>query len=251
MKKFDKGLCVLFLCMFSRVIAFYPEYQDCVDQNLKGDGTYLSFAHKIDKRDIKTIFEIGSRDAKDAIELSKFYRCHVFAFECNPVALEICKSTIGPNPNITLVPLGVWDSEGEMSFFRVIDGNIGASSFFEFNPNARNYPDIVEEGLIQEEIKVHSIRLDQFLQTNEIENIDLLCMDVQGAAFQVLRGLGEQLAKVKYIIVELETHPIYSGEVLYADVDNYLISSGFIRGSGPLDPHGLFGDVLYINAALQ
>lgn len=234
-----------------KVSADYPKYQEFLDANLKGEGTYLTFAKKIDKDKIKNIFEIGSRDAKDAIELSKFYQSHVFAFECNPVAIEICKSNIGLNPNVTLIPLGVWHESGEVPFYRVIDGNIGASSFFEFNPEARNYPDIVEEGLIQEKNIVKCIRLDEFLQKNCIENIDLLCMDVQGAAFQVFQSLGDHLFKVKYIIVELETHPIYSGEMLYQDVDDYLISSGFIRGSAPLSPDGLFGDVLYINSTLK
>src|SRR5690606_23441638 len=105
------------------------------------------------------IFEIGSRDAKDALELSQFYKCHVFAFECNPDAIERCKTNIGLNPNVTLVPMGVWDTSGEIAFYRVIDGNIGASSFFPFSPKAKNYADILKEGLVQEKIVVPTIRL--------------------------------------------------------------------------------------------
>jgi len=240
--------CLLLLTFgLTQALASYPEYQQHSNHGLKGEGSYLTFTDRIDKSKIKTIFEIGSRDAKDAIELSDLFHQHVFAFECNPTAIELCKANIGDNPNITLVPLGVWDTSGELSFFRVLDGNIGASSFFEFNPQARNYPDIVEEGLVQEEIKVSTVRLDEYLNENNIENIDLLCMDVQGAAFEVLSSLGTQLAKVKYIIVELETHPIYSGEMLYEEVDRFLIQSGFERVSEALESGSLFGDVLYRN----
>ena len=205
---------------------------------------------KIKKKYIKTIFEIGSRDAKDAIELSDLFHCHVFAFECNPVAIEICKSHIEFNPNITLVTSGVWDTTGERVFYPVINQNIGASSFFEFNPNARNYATIVKDSLVQEEIIVPTVRLDEFLKDQGLENIDLLCIDAQGAAYQVLSSLGDQINKVKYIIVELETHPIYLGEILYEEVDQFLIDSGFIRGSESLDPNGLFGDVLYIHRSV-
>jgi FkbM family methyltransferase len=249
MKKFIYA-CLGMSLVFTSAHAAYPKYKKHSHQKIKGDGSYLWYMSKIKKKYIKTIFEIGSRDAKDAIELSDLCRCHVFAFECNPTAIEICRKNIGLNPNVTLVPAGVWDETGELAFYRVIDGNIGASSFFEFNPNARNYPDILEEGLVQEKIIVPTVRLDEFLQTQGIENIDLLCMDVQGAAYQVLRSLGEQINKVKYIIVELETHPIYSGEILYQDVDRFLIDSGFIRASDPLDPTGLFGDVLYIHRSV-
>jgi FkbM family methyltransferase len=147
--------------------------------------------------------------------------------------------------------MGVWDTSGRMIFHRVIDGNIGASSFFTFNPQASNYPDIIEEGLVQEKILVNTIRLDEFIQYHGIDNIDLLCMDVQGAAYQVLCSLGDELTKVKYIIVELETHPIYTEEVLYQDVDSFLTSRGFIRASDALDPNGLFGDVLYMHSSLR
>lgn len=225
----------------------YPSYQEFPNQLLIAEGSYLNFVNKIDKDSVKSIFEIGSRDAKDACQLSHFFKCHVFAFECNPVAIEICKHNIDTNPNITLLPLAIWNRSGPMSFYRVIAGNIGASSCFKFNPEARNYPDIVAEGLVQEEIIVNAIRLDEFLEINDIDSIDLLCMDVQGAAFEVLDSLGKYLEKVKYIIVELETHPIYKGEVLYDDIEEYLTYRGFQRASNALDKDGLFGDVLYIN----
>ncbi len=239
--------CLAIALSFASAHAAYPKYQPHPHHAIKGEGSYLGYMNKLNKKHIHTIFEIGSRDAKDAIELSDVFRCHVFAFECNPAALECCRKNIGLNPNITLVPYGVWDQTGQVAFYRVMDGNIGASSFFEFNPHARNYPDILEEGLVQEKIIVPTIRLDDFLHVNGIETIDLLCIDVQGAAYQVLHSLGDQITKVKYIIVELETHPIYSGEVLYHDVDRFLLDVGFKRASDALDPNGLFGDVLYTN----
>ncbi len=246
MKTFVFG-CICLSAAFSSLSAIYPQYQKHPHEKIKGEGSYLFFKKKINKKKVKTIFEIGSRDAKDAIELSDRFQCHVFAFECNPDAIALCKKNIGSNPNVTLVPMGVWDTSGELAFYRVLDGNIGASSFFEFNPEAKNYPDILEEGLVQEKITVPVIRLDDFLKKQGISNIDLLCMDVQGAAFQVLKSLGDNLSKVKYIIVELETHPIYTGEMLYQDVDQFLTKAGFIRSSEDLNPDGLFGDVLYIN----
>jgi FkbM family methyltransferase len=238
------------LCLWVGTSYSYPEYQEFPPSELKGDGSYLDFASKIDASLVQSIFEIGSRDARDAVELSQFFKSHVFAFECNPAAVEICVQNLGDNPNVTLIPCGVWNVQGEMPFYRVVDKNIGASSFFQFNPEARNYPDIVEEGLVQEEIIVLCVRLDNFMTEHQIEKIDLLCMDVQGAAYQVLQSLGDQLSQISYIVVELETHPIYSGEVLFEDVDKYLTENGFARGSDPLDSMGLFGDMLYINSKI-
>lgn len=247
-----KLLLLLPLCLLFNIVALeaYPEYHPYPKQQIKPTGAYKGFLSKVDKKQVKVVFEIGSRDALDAIYLSQRFKTHVHAFECNPDALEIAVKNIGKNPNITLAPYAVWVETGKLLFYRVPEGNIGASSVFPFNPDAKNYPDILEEGLTQEEIIVDAIRLDEYLKLNDIPSIDLLCMDVQGAAFEVLQSLGDYLSEVKYIITELETHPIYLGEVLYEDVDAYLKENGFERTSSPLNPNGLFGDVLYTNKHL-
>ena len=238
-------LLFFFTAIFFKIES-YPSYVESPDQKSKmGDGSYLLFSKKIKKGEINSIFEIGSRDAKDAIDLSNYFRCHVFAFEANPAAIEICKKNIENNPNVTLIPLAVWNRSCPISFYQIADGNIGASSCFMFNTEAKNYPEIVKEGLTQQKITVEAIRLDEFLEKMQFDGIDLLCLDVQGAAFQVLESLGQYLPKIKYIIIELELEPIYSGEVLYQTVDKYLINRGFVRASRPLPPYALFGDVLY------
>lgn len=236
------------ITLFSSLYAEYPRYKKFQDQGIKGSGGYLNFVSKIKNRQVKSIFEIGSRDALDAIQLSKYFRCHVFAFECNPQAIEICKFNIGKNPNVTLVPLGVWDISGERSFYRVLDQNIGASSFFEFNKDAVCY-ESNGKNLIQEKIFVNCIRLDEFLKANKIKNIDLLCMDVQGASYQVLQSLGKELQKVKYIIVELENVPLYNGEVLLPEVDKFLTANGFRRESPPFTCY--WDDVFYVNSTIN
>lgn len=250
---FFVGSALLFLSYF---VQLYPvsAYQEFTYKPQYSEHCYLDYVKDINKEDIKVVFELGSRDALDAIELSQLFKCHVFAFECNPVAIDVCKRNIESSPNITLVPMAVWNKSGPLSFYKVWEGeywghkNVGASSCFKFNPEAKNYEDIVAEGLIQEEITVNAIRLDEFLEANQIDSIDLICMDVQGAAFQVLEGLGQYLSKVKYIVTELEVDPTYAGEVLYPEVDAFLTKKGFVRKSEALKAPSLWGDVVYINS---
>lgn len=229
----------------------YPSYEKYSVGSVKPGGVYRYFFNKIDANKVNSVFEIGSRDALDALMLSDYFQCHVFAFECNPVGINRCVHSIGDNPNVTLVPLAVWNKSGPLSFYAISTGNVGASSCFEFSPAAPNYQAILEEGLIQTEIEVNGTRLDQFLEREEIEGIDLICMDAQGAAYEVLEGLGEYIHQVKYIITEIEAQAIYSGEKLFEEVDAYLLNKGFERGSSPLSPNCLFGDVLYINKNIR
>ena len=46
--------------------------------------SYLDFVNKINKNNVKTIFELGSRDLDDAIKLHNYFKCKIYAFECNP-----------------------------------------------------------------------------------------------------------------------------------------------------------------------
>lgn len=56
--------------------------------------SYFDFVSKIDKKQIKTIFELGSRDIIDAIKLHDFYNCKIYAFECNPDCLNECNKNL-------------------------------------------------------------------------------------------------------------------------------------------------------------
>lgn len=57
-------------------------------------SNYSDFYDFIDKDQIQTIFELGSRDCLDAIDLSKYFNCLVYAFECNSDGIKLCKENL-------------------------------------------------------------------------------------------------------------------------------------------------------------
>jgi FkbM family methyltransferase len=211
-----------------------------------GQGDYLNptFTSRIDKNQVRVILEIGSRDAIDALDLSAYYKAHVYAFECNPEAIEICKHNIGNNPNITLVSLAAWNQTTSLSFFPAIAGrqvvSIGTSSLFKFDPMGP-----VQDLQKQREITVNAVRLDEWIEEQSIENIDLICIDAQGATLQVVQGLEKYLPKVKYIIAEAEYQRYYLGEALYQEIEAYLHSQGFSAVT-QINHQGLYADVLFV-----
>lgn len=52
-------------------------------------------------------------------------------------------------------------------------------------------------------------------------------VDVEGYAYQVLKGFGDSLKEAVCIIVEVEDKKIWDGQMLKADVDQYLDRMGF------------------------
>jgi hypothetical protein len=70
-------------------------------------------------------------------------------------------------------------------------------------------------------------------------------MDLQGAELHALRGLGDAISGVKYIISEIERKPIYYGQDLLPEVDDYLRERGFTQA---VEVHrdDWFSDYLYL-----
>jgi FkbM family methyltransferase len=197
---------------------------------------------------IRLVFEVGSRDALDAIFLGHFYKCPVYAFECHPQGLEICYHNVTNYPYVTVVPLACWNETKLVPFYPVIEShgskshpvNIGASSILVARKDGCDAHHIQGDS-----ITVQAVRLDEWMIEHNIEQVDLLCMDTQGTTLQVLQGMGKFLEKVKYIITEVYLSPSFEGEALYPEISKFLTEKGFYVVMEP--PGSGFSDVVFIN----
>jgi FkbM family methyltransferase len=191
---------------------------------LKCPYLHRRFVTKIDKTRVRTIFECGSRDGLDAIELNKYYKPEsIYAFECNPEAIELCKKNL-KDTNIVLVEKAVYNESKIVDFYaadmeKSIDKNLGASSLLWHRDN--------EVEFFQKKIQVEAIRLDDFMKQNKINKVDMLCMDLQGVELQALQGLGNKLKDVIYIILEVSLEHYYKDDVLFKQMKGFLDDKGF------------------------
>lgn len=190
-------------------------------------SSYLNkrFISRIKGSRIHTIIECGSRDGLDALALYNHYHpSRMYVFECNPEAILLCKDNLKINPFITLVERAVYNENKIVDFYptdmnKSIDKNIGASSMLWHRDN--------KEEFFQKKTQVKAIRLDTFMQKKRLNNIDLLCMDVQGVEMEVLEGLGDKINDVQYIIAEVVFEHYYKGDHLFDEVKKYLDEKGF------------------------
>jgi FkbM family methyltransferase len=194
------------------------------------------FKKNIDKNKIKIILELGSRDLIDAIKLQKYYNCKVYAFECNPDCLNICKVNYDKLDDITKKSINLIESavsldNGHVKFYP-FDlekyNNMGASSMLKIDFTKRNKwdPDYNRPNP-QKEIVVPSTRLDTFLKNIKINNIDLLCIDLQGYELNALLSLGEEIKNVKYIITETCINSTYNNGSTFHELYDYLKKYNF------------------------
>lgn len=153
----------------------------------------------------KIICEVGARYGDESIKMSQIFpNSLILSFECNPITVLKCKEKFKNHNNIKFFDFGLGCEETVLPFYSYIQNNDGASSFFkriDFNFTQKKTGDI----------KVR--KLENVLKENNIESIDLLCMDVQGFELNVLKGCGEKLKNVKFVIME-EPNPVINKNFL-------------------------------------
>jgi FkbM family methyltransferase len=217
-------------------------------------SSYLEpFPRFIDPTAIRNIFEIGSRDALDAIALDNYYKPEkLVVCEANPAAQELCEKNIDGRGNFTLVKAAVSDQKGPLSFWSVLsshqpDGketnNIGASSLMKASG-------LYGETYVQEEIRVPAVRGDDLCEQLGIRSVDLLCMDTQGSEISVLKSFGVKINTVKYIVTEATVVNQYVGQAQLHDINDFLVNLGFKLVAVNMGYWG-FGNFLYLNRHIE
>jgi len=214
----------------------------------------------IKKEGIKCVFELGARDCLDSVTLHEYFNCQVVSFECNPDCIRECNKTLKMYSHypILLVEKAVHEKNEMVSFMpfnKEKYDNIGASSLFEidFTSNRHSSDPDYGKNNVQDIIKVEAIRLDSFIENYKV-NPDIIFMDIQEAELLALKGLGDNIYKVKYLVFEASSCSTYRNGCNFMDIHNYLTSKNFrfVKSSqgnelpGPTQYFNFF-DCIYIN----
>ena len=211
---------------------------------------------KIVNNDAPTIVEVGSHYGEDTLRfLEVFWGASVFCFEADPRNVSILEKYV-MDDHIEIISLAVSNIDNKIvdfyqSYIPTIDDKVpkkyawienedyfglklnssGASSLKKGYPGSSSI------------IKVKTIRLDTWVKERDIDSIDLLWIDVQGAEKEVLEGMRSIANRVKHTWIEY-------GESQY---EGYLDRESTIKscrelGFSLVDKHssrGKTGDLLF------
>ena len=186
-----------------------------------------------------------------AVKFSNLFpNSKIYAFECNPNTIPICRKNIENYPNIILIEKAVNNYNGTCEFYPIDpdktittwkDGNPGASSLFLSNGNYNSI-----ETYVQSKIITDCIRIDKIMTDYNISEVDIVWMDLQGAELLALESFGTYLNKIKYIHTEVSYKPIYDGQVMFNQLHDYLTINKFTNVNSPTF-NGWQEDIIYKN----
>ena len=75
--------------------------------------------------------------------------------------------------------------------------------------------------------EIISIRLDTYLNKNDISKISLILMDTEGYQLNIIKSLGSRISDIKYILFRNKfLHPFK--DYNFNEINNYLLSNNFI-----------------------
>ena len=190
-------------------------------------NTQRLFAQLLRILRISAVCDVGSLNGAEALAFrAAAPRSSVYAFEPNPRNFALMQADARLQQGaIELLPWAVSNHDGDAQFFLVDadyaqrDPRRGMSSLY-----CRS-----GEWAAHAQLRVPTTRLDSFLGPRCAPGARLaLWIDAEGAAYEVLEGLGAAAAQLRLLHVEVETEPcIGAQQKLYAQVRAFLGKLGF------------------------
>lgn len=157
------------------------------------------------------IFEFGMHIGQDTVKLASIPNATVHGFECDPRNLRV----LNVPENVIVNPCAIGSENTEMQFYQS-DAYKGVSNKWTASGSIKKplehlnyYPQV---SFKKETITVISVTLDQYCKANNIDHIDFIWADIQGAEIDMIMGGKEMLQRTKYLYCEFSIHELYKGQ---------------------------------------
>ncbi len=148
----------------------------------------------------------------------------VYAFEPN---LSVALQRVGILANFVMIPMAVSESDGTADFY--INAYDASSSLLHLDPvgvgkwvGGENLKEV-------EKVTVPTIRLDTFMNSAKIKQVDYLKIDAQGADLAVVKSAGDRITDIIKVKLEVTITPVqcYTGAATKDEIMDYMTSKGF------------------------
>ena len=205
---------------------------------LQADLQYLIRMYKkdpyVDKKNILhqnnsgIIFDIGAHRGDTVAAYAKYFnKSIIYGFEPCPESYDKLKIRFEDNPRIRIIPKAVSNINGTTDF----NVNIASAtnSLLPIVDQANKWTESASDLSLKNIVKVDVTKIDSFCNKENIKQIMILKMDIQGAELLALQGAEKMLSKKAIILLYLELLfvPVYIGQAEYYQICGLLSKFGY------------------------
>jgi len=170
-----------------------------------------------------TILEIGAVPLEGAAEpfhqlLDIFPESQILAFELDEtLCAELNQKS---KPGITYYPVALGRTEERRTFYET--NHPMCCSLYKPNEELISLYNNMEVAMLKSVSSIETCSIDYFTQENDIESVDFIKIDIQGAELDAFQGADNTLKEVLAIVSEVEFIPHYIDQPLFGDVCSFL-----------------------------
>ncbi|MEY3868228.1 MAG: 2-O-methyltransferase NoeI [Cyanobacteriota bacterium] len=182
---------------------------------------------KLLQKDNPVVLEIGASTGEDTLEfLGEFSHIQLYCFEPDPRCQEIHKSKVN-DPRCQLYEIAISDVNGEAEFYQSNGSYEGFSEYQDWLQSSslkkpKNHLEVHPWCKFENKVTVPTRRLDSWFEENQIDEIDLIWADVQGAEENLIKGGLKTLSHTKYFYTEYEDDELYEGQITLEQIKTLL-----------------------------
>lgn len=162
--------------------------------------------------DVKTILDIGSLDGGDSLRFNSWYpNAQVFSIEGSPHNFEVLNKKLGVRKNLKTFNYVMSDKNGMVDFHRTVYNDKNSDTGYmvmgtiytlkESKIRAHNLKSV-------DSVKVESVSFDTFCEMNDITDVDIVHVDIEGASYDMVMGMNKVLPKL--IFMEQEGNEFFT-----------------------------------------
>lgn len=187
-----------------------------------------------------TIFDVGACECLDSIRYQRMFpTANIHAFEANPRNVARAKETLAKfgHEEVILNGVALSDKVGELDFFcseGAPDGKLndqhwdyGNKSGSILEPDMEKIRSVWTWLKFQKQEHISCTTLAAYCEANQVETIDLLHLDVQGAELMVLSGAGNMIESITSIWLEVSENRFHVGQAVAGELHQFLAGHGF------------------------
>ncbi len=162
----------------------------------------LNYYEKLNLIEGDTVIDIGGHYGFfDMYALNKG-ASRIYTIEPTKTTFDVLCKNLADYPNVSKHNLAISSSNGSREFIQ-----IGSSSCNSFYDNFNNSDNNTENQGVKKIERVDCITLEKFMKNNNIDRIDALKLDCEGAEWDLLPAISDDIFKYKIRKLSMEAHP--------------------------------------------